>query len=259
MKINIIGAGLMARQIAALFALGSFEIYIWNRSGVDEKAFQRQAKILQRKFSFRGEAKFIIKKNIEELPQALTIESISESLEDKRQIYKAVRILNQEPYFSNTSSFSPCEIGEDVGGLHFFNPIDLKLIELYAPESVALDDKRVERIVGFLDKLGFTVVNANANRGYIGNYILFLEISNVFKLVEKYGYSYSEIEKVYKTLFMGRDVISILDVVGIDVSLQIIKNLNEKDSSVYIPSILKRAIDHGVLGRKNKTSLRDFL
>jgi len=258
-KINVIGAGQMAPQIAALFTIGGFDVHIWSRSPIDENLLSRQSKILARKLGIPQSGQFFITNNIDDLPNVVTIESITESLNDKRDVYSMIRRRNDQEYFTNTSSYSPLEIAEDVGGLHFFNPISLKLAEIFLAEGMDSTSSGIKNITQFLDEIGFTLVNASNNRGYIGNYILFLEISNVLKLVEVYGYKYSEIEKMYRALFMGRDVISILDLVGTDVSLKIIQNLNEVDSAVYVPEILGEAVKNHILGRKNKTSLRDLL
>lgn len=257
MIINILGYGLMGKQIAALFYLGGFEVNIWNYREVVDTEFLRQLKLLKRSFSSNAEeGKVNFYTEINKLPDAITIESVIEDLDIKRSIYNSLQ-KNQSSYFTNSSSFSPEEIGNNVNAIHFFNPINLKLVEFFFHSS---DDRdKINQILNYLNELEFEIVEVKQNRGYIGNYILFHEISSGLKLIEKYHYSYKDINKIYQKLYDGRNIFTIIDLIGIDTVHKILKNLQEIDTTIYLPICLGKALKAGALGRKNKTSIINYL
>lgn len=260
MKINIVGFGLMGRQIASLFYLMGYSVNVFSRSEITEKQFLREVKRVGRNYlevlgTKKGAYNFLY--DLSELPNIPTIECVSENIDLKKEIYTKIRQNNESEYFTNTSSFSPSEVADDVMGMHFFNPISLGLVELTSKENK--NSRNLNLIIESLSKFGLDVVSTKFNRAYVGNFILFHEISSAFKLVEKYGYTVDSINRVYKKLYGNRDIFNIIDLVGVDVSLQILKNLKEIDSTVYVPKLLEKAMNNNVLGRKNKTSIKSLV
>lgn len=245
----------MGQQISALFYLGGFDVHVWNKSGVNEKSFQRQVKLLRRAIPSVNEGTFTTCSDLSGLSDSITIESVIEDLSIKKEIYE-FRKDNNSPYFTNSSSYSPNEIGGEVNGFHFFNPISLRLVELYVNEATK---RIIHPLISYLEEIGFTIVDVNDNRGYIGNYILFHEISSALKLIEKFDYEASSINSVYNKLYGGRNIFTIVDIIGVDVVHSILVNLKEHDSSIYIPTSLQLALDKDILGKKNKTSIMDIL
>ena len=255
-QVNVLGYGLMGKQIAALFYLGGFNVTIWNHREVDEKDLVRQIKLLRRSIDDVEEGMYNIINDINLLPDAITIESLAENIELKKAVYKKCEHF-KAPYFTNSSSYSPLEIGDNVNGFHFFNPISLKLVELYWEDSAISD--QVVALTDFLKKTGFDVVKVGSNRGYLGNYILFNEISSALKLIEKLNYSTEQVNSIYEKLYGGRNIFNIVDLIGVDTSYQILKNLKESDNSIYLPECFEAALAKNILGRKNKTSIIDVL
>lgn len=258
-QINVLGFGLMGEQICALLFLLGYHVNVWNRSTINEKSFSRRVRVLKKSLTNPVEGTLNQVAEISDLPDGLlTIETVCENLQIKREIYSEVqKNLPDAVYFSNTSSLSPVEIGNSVSAIHFFNPISLKLIELYCATEQA--KTAILSLVSSLENCGFSVVDVNSNRGYIGNYILFHEISFALKLIEQCGYTSKQVQDVYSKLYGERDVLTIIDVIGVDVVNTILKNLKEDDDSFYLPYSLGAALDQGVLGKKNKTSIREVL
>ncbi len=253
-KIIILGFGTMGKQIASLMCLLKYEVIIWNRNIGEnfEKDFLKSRKMLARQLGYElEENKVCFEKEIDSLPTGIYIETVVENLKIKKEIYKKLKC-KATLYFSNTSSFSTADISDNVNALHFFNPISMKILE-YTKSNKS--QSFITKLIKQLENINFNCIEVNDNRGYIGNYILFTEISNIFKLIEKYNYSYLDIRKMYSTLYDSRDIFKIIDLVGIDVSYQIIKNLNQSDLSIYIPKSLEYALDNNILGKKNKTSI----
>ena len=79
MKLNVIGVGVMGRQIAAIFFLLGYHVCLVSRSGFDEKIMMRQIKILKKHFDFEnieeGNLKYC--NDINDIYDACTIEVIS--------------------------------------------------------------------------------------------------------------------------------------------------------------------------------------
>lgn len=247
----------MAKQIASLFYIGGHEVAVWNDVEMNQDDIYRQIKLLRKSIDCRQEGIITFVDSLERLEDRLTIESIIEDIEIKRQIYGSLETKITKPYFTNTSSFSPTEIGRDVNGLHFFNPITLKIVELYLCDGV--DRNELDHILKFLNSLDFEIVDVHDNRGYIGNNILFHEISTALKLIEKFDYTTETVRTVYKKLYNGRDIFAIIDIIGIDVVYKILINLKEKDEDIYLPLCLKSALEKNILGKKNRTSIKQIL
>lgn len=257
MEINVLGYGLMAKQIAALFYLGGYNVAIWNHCPVNETELHKSIKLLNRFMSSDKAGSLTFLSDIEKLNDHFTIESVVEELNTKKNIYQKLKNSITKGYFSNTSSYAPTEIGENVGGFHFYNPITIKMVELYVPPNLVSDE--MSETMSYLKSAGYDLITVNSNRGYVGNYILFHEISSVLKLIEKNNYSVEVVNSVYAKLYEGRNIFNIIDIIGIDVVLRILQNLKEEDNGIYIPACLKFSIDNGILGKKNRTSISTSL
>lgn len=249
--------GLMGYQITSLLHLLGFDIAVFSRNEINKKKLDRSIKFLNKHLSIDpalcGNLKFCY--NFEDLYDACTIESVIEDLTIKKDIYSEVRKITKKPFATNSSSFNPKEIEDDVVGVHFFNPIHLKLVEVINTGSNQLPDAFFHN----LQIAGYNIVEVKGNRGYIGNYLLFHEIGAALKLVDNYNYNTQDIKNVTSVIYPNRDIFLILDLIGLDVALSIFKNLHEEDSSIYIPKCIEGALKLGVLGKKNKTSIIDFI
>lgn len=51
------------------------------------------------------------------------------------------------------------------------------------------------------------------------------------------------------------NLLNLVDVIGLDTCLSVIKNLNEIDQKYYVPEILEKAVDELIFGKKNKKSI----
>jgi 3-hydroxyacyl-CoA dehydrogenase len=76
-------------------------------------------------------------------------------------------------------------------------------------------------------------------------------------LIELYNYPLSEIEKVYNRLF-DKNLFKTIDIIGVDITYNIIKNLKEQDDNIYLPKILKESVENNILGKKNGTSIKKY-
>lgn len=247
--------GVMGYQIAALFYVLGYRVAVLSRRDIDKIKLNKSVNRINRLFNLNKQknGEFKICTEFCDIYDSYTIDAVSEDLMVKKEIYHKIREVTSAPYLTNTSSYAPNEIANDVIGLHFFNPIQLKIIELtdYHDE--------VNQLLDVLEVAGFNIVSVNQNRGYIGNFLLFHEIGAALKLIDKHGYSADSVQSIYNTLYDGRNIFLILDLIGLDVAYNIFKNLKEKDDSFYLPECIGVAIESGVLGKKNKTSILDVI
>ena len=138
----------------------------------------------------------------------------------------------------------PSEIHPNAVGFHFFNPIHaIRLVEFSTQFSENNEELEI-LIAGLVEKLGFDVVNVKENRGYIGNFILFHEISNALKLIDVYGYNLKDIERVSSFIGKTYSVFEVIDLVGVDVTKFIIENLKQENESIYLSPSLELSLIH---------------
>ncbi|WP_186301751.1 hypothetical protein, partial [Campylobacter jejuni] len=180
----------------------------------------------------------------------LTIESINENLQNKKNLIENFKKQFSSPIFSNSSSFSYNDLSCPL--MHFFNPIYLNLVEIFDPKN------ELSKILLDLQCLNFTIIKSKGNRAALANLILFGEISNIFKIIEQFNYSYKECQDVYNVLYEKRNIFNIINTIGIDICEEICKNIKENDPSFYHPTSFKQALKKGILGRKNKTKIEDL-
>lgn len=166
--------------------------------------------------------------------------------------------MNEIDFFTNTSSIPPPLIRPNAVGMHFFNPICvLKLIELtHDPYDLNPSGRQ---IIESLRNAGFEVVITSSNPGYIGNYVLFHEISATLKLVDRFGYEPDLIDIVMNKMRNSPSVFEIVDRIGLDTTEAIMLNIHHSDPAFYVSPTINSAIRAGILGMKNKTSLREFI
>ena len=253
MKINVLGSGYMGKQICSLFVALGHTVNIWQNS--EEKldpAIDTEINKLSRYFNSKNKGKFSIIHNLSDLEENLTIESVKEDLDIKKEIISQLKFKNN--IFSNTSSLKLSQIGNNINGLHFMNPITIPLIELCIKNDYS--DNLLNELLKSLEKNSYKIIYVKDNPGFLANRILFKEISYFFYLYEVEKISINELKKIYKVLLKNSDPIKIINIVGIDTSLAILENLYKEDKNIYIPNVLKVSVKNGILGFKNKKLLR---
>ncbi|MFK0464411.1 hypothetical protein ACISOT_06615, partial [Campylobacter jejuni] len=219
----------------SLFYLVGYKIGGNNKSNHNNDEFKKQIKLIKKKIDFSNfnAEKININKHIEDLKNSLNIENLNEYLNLKKEIMQIIRD-NNNIVFSNSSSLNMDDLNCDF--IHFFNTIYIKLIELC--------DSNLERFTPLKDlkKLGFHIICSKGNRGALANLLLFNEISSFFKIIEKYDYNFKECQTVYDLLYEKRNLLNIIDTIGIELCDKICKNLKEDDENFYHPKIFKKAL-----------------
>jgi len=83
------------------------------------------------------------------------------------------------------------------------------------------------------------------------NRILFKNLSYFFYLLESEKNNIKDLRKIYKNIF-NNDPVKIVNMIGLDTCLNILKNLNKSDKSFYVSKLISDSVKNNVLGYKNK-------
>lgn len=254
-KVAILGFGEMGKQITALLYTLGYHVHVFSKSSPNQSSsIQRKIKLFQRKLNLNKKGQVTFFDNLSEIPNSVVIETISENLTDKISLYNKIQNLTIKEYCTNSSSYKPSDIGTSVFGFHFFNPIYIiPIIEMCIPNNfeMSIDFKD---LIDDLKSNNFEVINVTNTRGYYGNLLIFSHISTTFNLIENHEASIHDIDKMYMAVY-SQSIIKTIDIIGIDLCQRIMNNLAEEFNYLKPPKSFQDAIDQGILGKKNNTSI----
>jgi len=249
MRVNIIGAGYMGKQISALFRLIGFDVLIWNYNDKDlSPQIDYETRKLEKILKIKALGTSSYENNLNKFENNFTIETVKEDIDIKRKIISTLNY--KENIFSNTSSLKLSTIGDHVNGFHFMNPVTTKIIEVCKRNSFSEDI--LSLIIQKLDKFSYQTINVQDTPGFLINKIIFKDISYFFYLIEVEKFNIEEIKKYYLNDLNKINPIKLVNIIGTDTCLYILRNLNKHDKSFYIPEILQSAVKDNILGNKNK-------
>jgi len=249
MRVNIIGAGYMGKQISALFRLIGYDVLIWNYNDKDlSPQIDHETRKLEKILKFKALGTSSYESNLNKFENNFTIETVKEDIDIKSKIISALNY--KENIFSNTSSLKLSTIGDHVNGFHFMNPVTTKFIEVCKRNSFS--EGILSSIIQKLDQFSYQIINVQDTPGFLINKILFKDISYFFYLIEVEKFNIEEIKKYYLNDLNKINPIKLVNIIGTDTCLYILRNLNKHDKSFYIPEILQSAVKDNILGNKNK-------
>lgn len=191
----------------------------------------------------------------------LVIEAIFENIDAKRDAFKKIdSIVGPNTILaSNTSAIPITQIAaavshpENFVGLHFFNPVPM-MTAVEVIRGTATANSTFKYGEDFVRAIGKEPIMVNRDiAGFILNRINMLSNMEAYRLVEYGVASPEDIDKGIRLAF-GRKMgpFETSDLVGLDVQLMAYTNVydEEKDPRFYPPSILRRKVFAGHLGRK---------
>jgi 3-hydroxybutyryl-CoA dehydrogenase len=253
MRINVIGSGFMGTQIASLLSIIGFDVLLWHQNDNNlknqiDKAVRKNQKIL--KVKSLGSIKLV--NDLQKLDNEITIETVIEDLEIKKKIFQALSY--NENIFSNTSSIKLSNMGQNINGFHFMNPVTFKLIEIC--KIGAYSEKKLNFLITELEKISYKIFEVKDTPGYIVNKILFKDISFFFYMIEKEKIDKKNLINIYNDHLKFFNPIKLINLIGVDTSLKILRNLNAYDKNYYIPNLLIESEKKNILGNKNNTEFK---
>lgn len=188
------------------------------------------------------------------------IEAVAENKDIKVSIMKEIDKYAKEDAIiaSNTSSISITSLGsvfknpERFVGMHFFSPVPkMPLMEIV--RGYQTDDKTLEKARHLGEFMGKSCIIAHDEAGFIVNRMLIPMLNEACILVERKIGSIEEIDRGVKLgLHHPMGPLELMDMIGIDVELAVMKVLHEEiGDPKYRPAVsLRRMVDSGFLGRK---------
>ena len=242
----------MGSQVSSLFHLMGYKVNIFYNKEKNENLLLKNIGLLKKKIVFTQKTQdFEFFNDLNYIKEFPTIECANEDLATKKEIFQKIFNKYETNIFSNTSSINVHEINTKINILHFFNPIFLGILEVYTTKNINDDGKK---ILESLKIQNFQVLNIPSPNKVILNKIIFSEISEFFYLIEKENVNKIELFESFNKI-KNYNLLSIIDIVGVDTSVAILENLNKSNDRFYIPLILKDALSQNILGKKNKKSI----
>src|SRR5205085_2111876 len=265
-------AGTMGNGIAQVAARAGYEVLMRD---VGEEFLQRGVAAIERslqrdvdKERLKEDEKRAILERIrtttalDELADAaFVIEAVTENLEVKREVFRALdRVARKDAILaSNTSSISITKLGaatnrpDKVIGMHFMNPVPvMKLVEVI--RGIATSDETWARTRVLSERMGKTALECNDSPGFVSNRVLMPMINEAVFTLQEGVASRESIDGIMR-LGMNHPMgpLTLADFIGLDVCLAILGVLHaELGDPKYRPCpLLKKYVDAGWLGRKS--------
>ena len=237
-KVGIVGAGLMAAQIAAL-VLRRLEVPIAMRDLSDE-ALQSARESIEEELAEQvakgrldeGKARFLASivstgTTYDDFADCdLVLEAVFEELETKQRVLAELRGHTRDDCVlaTNTSSLSIAEMGADVG-IHFFNPVAvLPLVELVRTDDT--DATALATAWAFAEKLRKRPVLVRDAPGFVVNRVLTRQMSVVLDALE-HGNTVEEADEAILQLGLPMAPSMLLQMVGPRVALHVLETLHD--------------------------------
>jgi 3-hydroxyacyl-CoA dehydrogenase len=237
-KVGIVGAGLMAAQLATL-VLRRLEVPVAMRD-VSEEALAAareaideglQEQVAKGRYD-EGKARFLASlvststgyENFADCD--LVLEAVFEELEVKQQVFRELRehVEADCVLATNTSSLSVAEMGADVG-IHFFNPVAvLPLVELVRTDET--DDPTLATAWAFAEKLRKRPVLAKDAPAFVVNRVL-TRLSSVVLDALEHGNTVEETDEAILRLGLPMAPSVLLQMVGPRVANHVLQTLHD--------------------------------
>ncbi len=244
-SVGIVGAGLMAGQLAVLIAR-RLRVPVLMREVDDDRVaaglagVRSQVEQLARKGRIsQGEANRIlssvrISTDLSTLAGAdLVVEAVTEVLPLKQRVFGELEGVIDEAAVlaTNTSALSVTQMGqhlrhaERVVGLHFFNPVaQMPLVEVVrTPTS---DDAAVATAFAVAKALGKTAVGVADRPGFVVNRLLLRMLAEVAAAVEG-GTPVTVADRALRPLGLPMGPFALIQLVGLPVALHVLRSLHE--------------------------------
>lgn len=198
----------------------------------------------------------------------LVVESCVEELHAKGEVLARVEahLAPGAILTTNTSSLKLRDLSaflsrpEQFLGLHFFNPVPaMKLCEVSPTPSTG--NEATEIATKFCEQIGKTPVRIKDTPGYVVNRLLVPYMLHAIETLEHGTASADAIDTAMK-LGCGHPMgpLALADLIGLDVVFAMAKTMHTelRDTRYRAPSLLRRLVLAGHLGRKSSRGIYDY-
>ncbi|HET8975690.1 MAG TPA: 3-hydroxyacyl-CoA dehydrogenase family protein [Solirubrobacterales bacterium] len=278
-KVGVLGCGIMGHGITQICAQNGWDVVVRevDQDKLDKglaKIEKQLAKAVDKGKMEQGDADAVRGRITPTLDYGdladcdLVIEAITEDLDMKLEMWKAVdEIVKDDAFFAtNTSSLSVADQAavtkrpEKFLGLHFFNPAQvMPLLEVVKAEGT--DDEAYDLGFEVGRELGKTTVAAGDNRGFIVNRLLVPYMLDAMRAHEQGVGSISDIDAgMMAGASHPMGPLTLADFVGLDTLVSISEVMVDAygEDRFAAPEILRTMVDAGDLGRKSGKGFYDY-
>src|SRR6266542_93793 len=277
--VGVVGCGIMGSGIVEVAAKAGLDVVV---AELNDEAMARgrsrvegsMARALERgklEPAARDEAlgRITDTTSVNELAEVdLVIEAATESLETKKEIFARLDEITRPDVVlaTNTSSLPIAELatvtkrGDRIVGMHFFNPPPvMKLLEIVRTLTTSDETVAFARMMG--ERLGKTTVLAKDRAGFIVNVLLIPWLNPAITMLDE-GFATREDIDTAVDFGLGHPMgpLKLLDLIGPDTAVRAANVLYDefKDPTYAAPTLLKRMVTAGYLGRKSGRGFYDY-
>lgn len=264
-RVGIVGAGLMAAQIALLFAQ-RLQVPVVMRDLDAERVEKGLASVRSTVEKLVGSGRMSrdagarIVANVHGTTELgdfagcdVVIEAVTEILGLKKKVFAELEgVVGDETVFlTNTSALSVTEMAADlrhperVVGMHFFNPVaQMPLVEII--QAAKTDDAALATAFAMTKKLRKTAVLVADRPGFVVNRLLILLMGKIVEAVEN-GTSVEVADRAVAPLGLPMPPFALFDLVGPAVGLHVLTSLREDLGDRFpVSPGLQRIVDEQV-------------
>ena len=277
--VGVVGCGLMGSGIAEVAALAGFDVVVVKATaGSLDHAIARVEGSLDRSVA-KGKltkeardaarARLSFSADLDALAKCdLVLESTAETLPSKKRILTEIEaaVPPSAIIATNTSSLPLQQLAgvfkspERFIALHFFSPVPaMKLVEVGRLTLTGQDV--VATSCNFVERLGKTPILLGDEPGYIVNRLLVPYLCQAIEMLEQGVARAHDIDAAMK-LGCGHPLgpLALSDLIGLDIVFAMAQTLSNelRDKRFKAPTLLRRLVLAGHLGKKAKLGLYDY-
>lgn len=277
--VAVLGAGTMGLGIAHVAALAGYRTHLYDAvpealEGAVKRIGNNLAKGVERGKVTSDDAAAALERLTPErqlepavAAAGLVIEAVPEDMAIKAELFQRVDAAAPGECLlaSNTSGLSITEMAAASGrpdrfaGMHFFNPVHLmRLVELV--RGLETPEEVMDAMAAVAERMGKEVVRVNESPGFVTSRINALIGNEAFRMLQEGVASARDIDKALKLgLNHPMGPFEMVDLVGLDVRLSILRHLHRTLGETYRPNILiEQYVQAGRLGRKTGQGVYEY-
>lgn len=276
-RIAVVGGGTMGVGIVYVFAMAGFPVTLVEPDadrarGVATTLAATAAGAVKRgkldaETARARTASVTYLSSVADLPEGmdLVIETVPERIEIKREVLRAIAARRPKIIATNTSALSIDVLAEFVEdrsrflGMHFFNPVwSLHLVELILGRDTSEATLGTARAVA--EAAGKTTINVKDAPGFATSRLDLIAAMEAIRMVEDGVASAEDIDRAMVVAYRHPiGPLRLSDIVGLDVRLDIARNLAKTLGPRYAPPrLLEEMVGRGDLGRKSGKGFFDW-